>query len=398
MKIGIIDSCVLLDFPNVIDDYEQPILTLGVLRELDGLKNNLNQETAFNARRAAIKISRNMDKIQFDTVTRNDAVDLQLISAAKDYDVPIVTNDIYLKVQAQAQNVTAIGYSKSDDYEGIVTVVLETDENLYSAELESILNNEHGNIINNEQIYENEFVLFKNQNDEILDLRQYRKGNYIPVHKHVINSFEEVKGRNKEQDCLLQLLNTPSITIVAAIGNYGSGKSWLLNNYAMQELLKNRIDKIVYIPNNAYTENAMELGFLPGDANDKALPSIGPLIDLIGADYVQGYLDKGQLEIVPLGYIRGRSFKNSIIIANEAQNLTEDHLKLLIGRCGENTRIFFDGDIKQADSQLFRNKNGLRILSQLRKSSQFASIFGMVKLSSNERSLTASAAQYLDEC
>lgn len=105
---------------------------------------------------------------------------------------------------------------------------------------------------------------------------------------------------------------------------------------------------------------------------------------------------KEELEIVPLAYIRGRSFQDSIIIVNEAQNLTEDHLKLLIARCGEGTRIFFDGDIKQADSQLFRNKNGLKLLMSLRKSSIFSKIFATVNLTSIERSLTAQAADYLD--
>ena len=64
--------------------------------------------------------------------------------------------------------------------------------------------------------------------------------------------------------------------------------------------------------------------------------------------------------------------------------------------CGEGTRIFFDGDIKQADSQLFRNKNGLKLLMSLRKSSIFSKIFATVNLTSIERSLTAQAADYLD--
>ena len=104
-----------------------------------------------------------------------------------------------------------------------------------------------------------------------------------------------------------------------------------------------------------------------------------------------------QLEVVPMAYIRGRSFDDSIIIVNEAQNLTEEHVKLLIARCGKNTRIFFDGDIKQADSQLFRNKNGLKLLLSLRKSPVYSKMFSTVKLNTTERSVTAQAAQFLDE-
>lgn len=153
----------------------------------------------------------------------------------------------------------------------------------------------------------------------------------------------------------------------------------------------------MYIPNNSYTENAMELGFLPGTDIEKVFPSIGPLIDLVGQDYIRRLIDSESLEIVPLAYIRGRSFSDSIIIVNEAQNLTEDHLKLLIARCGDGTRIFFDGDIKQADSQLFRNKNGLKLLLNLRKSPVYSQRFATVKLNTTERSITAQAAQYLDD-
>lgn len=129
---------------------------------------------------------------------------------------------------------------------------------------------------------------------------------------------------------------------------------------------------------------------------EKSIPSIGPLIDLIGQDHVTKMIEREELEVVPLAYIRGRSFDNSIIIVNEAQNLTEDHLKLLIARCGEGTRIFFDGDIKQTDNQLFKDKNGLKLLLNLRKSPIYSRMFATVKLVTTERSITAQAAGYLD--
>lgn len=108
-------------------------------------------------------------------------------------------------------------------------------------------------------------------------------------------------------------------------------------------------------------------------------------------------VEKDELEVVPISSIRGRNFSDSIIIVNEAQNLTEDHVKLLIARCGEGTRIFFDGDYKQADSPIFRNRNGLKLLLNLHNSEKFAPIFATVKLDITERSFTACASDYLDE-
>ena len=102
--------------------------------------------------------------------------------------------------------------------------------------------------------------------------------------------------------------------------------------------------------------------------------------------------EKGQLELLPISIARGRSFDNSIILVNEAQNLTEDHVKLLVARCGENTRIFFDGDIKQADANVFRQKSGLKLLTKLRFSKEFSNLFSAVKLESIERSKTAQCA------
>ena len=108
-------------------------------------------------------------------------------------------------------------------------------------------------------------------------------------------------------------------------------------------------------------------------------------------------LSAGILEIVPISIMRGRNFYNSIILVNEAQNLTEEHIKLLLGRCAEGTRIFFDGDIKQTDNHLFKEKSGLKLLLNLADSPDFSKIFGFVTLNTIERSFTARASDFLDE-
>lgn len=141
----------------------------------------------------------------------------------------------------------------------------------------------------------------------------------------------------------------------------------------------------------------MEVGTLPGDLLPKISGQIGPLIDLIGIDRVQNMIELEELEVVPIASIRGRSFSNAIVIINEAQNLTEYHIKLLISRCGENSRIFFDGDLKQTDSLIFKDKSGLKLLLKLRESPIYSKIFAAVKLKRIERSLVAQAAEYLDE-
>jgi PhoH-like ATPase len=141
----------------------------------------------------------------------------------------------------------------------------------------------------------------------------------------------------------------------------------------------------------------MDLGALPGDMIEKVQPVIGPLIDIVGIDNVLNWIREEKLEIVPMAYIRGRNFTNSIVIVSEAENLTEEHIKLLVGRCGENTRIFFDGDIHQADSAIFKDRNGLQLLLELHKSPELSKIFSTVQLVRIERSIVAAAADYLDK-
>lgn len=133
------------------------------------------------------------------------------------------------------------------------------------------------------------------------------------------------------------------------------------------------------------------------DLFEKESIHMGTLMDMIGPITVQEMVNREKIEIAPISTMRGRSFNNSIIIVNEAQNLTEDHIKLLIARCGDGTKIIFDGDIKQTDSQIFKNKSGLKLLTNLKDSKIFGKIFGTVKLKTIERSFTAQASAYLDE-
>ena len=130
----------------------------------------------------------------------------------------------------------------------------------------------------------------------------------------------------------------------------------------------------------------------------KELVYMGQIVDILGdAIEVERLYNEGLIEIMPIAVARGRNLEKSIVIVNEAQNLTEDHVKLLIARCAEGTRIFFDGDIKQTDAKVFREKSGLKLLMKLKDSKDFSDLFSMIKLESIERSRTAQAAQYLDE-
>ncbi len=403
--IKILDTNVLLDFPQIVTKYDEYfVVPLVVLREIDELKKSKSAEIAQKARKAAVYIAKNKNNLEWDFTREYDTnVDGVLIKITKDRDATLVTNDISLKVIAEAEGAKVEGYSWSDDYCGIVYMnVDEYNLDNYNEMLSDLIENGH---------YETEDYTFS-KNEYLIVPPAYEDASYgetsvfrfdgIKFHKvrgreiesQWTNDNKPIFPRNPEQICLVDaLLNkTP---IIYAGGKYGTGKTFLTHNYAISELEKEHIKKIIYVPNNSYTQNTMELGALPGDLMEKILPSIGPLVDIVGIDTITRWMQSEKLEIVPVAYIRGRNFDDSIVLVSEAENLTEEHIKLLLARCGNNTRIFFDGDIHQADSAIFKDRNGLKLLLNLHDS-PFADMFATTQLVTIERSIVAATADYLD--
>lgn len=388
----LVDTNVLLDYPRIIENYDDIVLHISVLKELDNLKNK-NQEVGKKARKASNLIFANKNKITFNKdVIRDDYVDDVLIYLAKKNKYIIVSNDINMLIKCEFENIESMTYSyPSDNYDGITRLEANRDN-------ETIARIYEGGPCNL-SLHENEYVfiydennvdIFKNKKNELI------KCPYCSIEQTSYN--EKVKPRNPEQRALIYTLLDKDNTIVFATGNYGTGKSYLLYSFALHELAKGSIEKIVIVPNNAQNENTRELGTLPGDMFSKEIVYMGQIIDIIGDSIeVERLYNDGLIEIMPIAVARGRNLENCIVIVNEAQNLTDDHIKLLIARCAEGTRIFFDGDVKQTDAKVFRDKNGLKLLTKLKDSKKYSDLFSMVRLESIERSRTAQAAQYLDE-
>ena len=278
MNRYIVDTNVWLDYPQIIEEKDFEIFVpTSVLKELDGLKKSNNSETAFNARRAAIDLSRHIDKIHWiDAEQYNNLkipVDDQLIKFCQDKSIPLLTNDIYLKVRAKIEGIQVEGYSRKDTYDGAYYWYLNNDN------YEDIFTNiyETREVPNGIELYENEYVIVKNTDFPIVNRNGEEDYDYINSFVYRDGELRGIKDcsiknkfidcivpKNPEQACLFDALENRKATIIYAGGKFGTGKSFILNNFALQELEKGKISKIVYIPNNSYTENAMEIGFLPG--------------------------------------------------------------------------------------------------------------------------------------
>lgn len=219
---------------------------------------------------------------------------------------------------------------------------------------------------------------------------------YVPIkYKNLNTAYSgKIKPLNNQQKLAFDLLQNDDITIKLLLGVYGSGKDFLMVNHAVDLIEKGKYDKIVWVRNTVEVKNSRSIGFLPGTANEKLMPYAGPLSDTLGGDVaLERAIIDGWVKLEHLGPIRGRSYKRSIIYCSEAENLTKEHIQLLIGRVGEDSALWLNGDLRQIDDVVFESNNGLRKAIE-RLTGQHR--FGVVYMPISERSETAKLADLLD--
>ncbi len=167
----------------------------------------------------------------------------------------------------------------------------------------------------------------------------------------------EILPRNTAQETYVEALF--SKRMVFAVGPAGTGKTMLAVLRAIQALRSQEVDKIIL------TRPAVSVdekhGFLPGDLNAKMEPWTRPIFDVLeeyyGVPETKRMLDDGIVEIAPLGFMRGRTFKRAYVIVDEAQNTTVDQMKMVLTRLGEGSSMIITGDLRQHDRGF--DKNGL---------------------------------------
>lgn len=153
---------------------------------------------------------------------------------------------------------------------------------------------------------------------------------------------------NTAQGEYLQALTHFPISV--GTGSAGSGKTYLAVYRACKDFDKNRYDKIILVRPVVATE---QIGYLPGDMQEKLDPYLRPLFDVFherwGIKKTNGYLESGEIEIAPLAFMRGRTFHNSFVILDEAQNSTVDQMVMFLTRMGDNAKYVITGDPSQSD-------------------------------------------------
>ena len=175
----------------------------------------------------------------------------------------------------------------------------------------------------------------------------------------------DIVPRTRNQEKLVLALQDDSQHIVVTAGPAGTGKTYLAMLAAVKAFRNGDVDRIV-LTRPAVGVEGEEHGFLPGDLNQKMDPWVRPLTDILREYYRQpdiaAMIAEQTIEIAPLGFMRGRTFKSCYIIADEMQNATPNQCKMLLTRIGENSKIVITGDIEQADR--IKGNNGLADLCE----------------------------------
>lgn len=162
------------------------------------------------------------------------------------------------------------------------------------------------------------------------------------------NSSKKVEPKNKKQREFIHAITEKSV--VFTIGSAGSGKTFLAAAKALEYLEFAFVDRIVIVRPVVATE---DIGYLPGDMNEKLDPYLMPLMDAFisvsNPKQVQDLTRTGEIEVAPLAFMRGRTFSDAFIILDEAQNTTIEQMRMFLTRFGENVKVVITGDLSQTD-------------------------------------------------
>jgi len=435
-KVFVLDTNVLLHDPQSIFCFQEHdlVIPIIVIEEIDTFKKD-QTEIGRNAR----TVSRNLDALRskgslskgvqldgggtltvdvsnhqfkdlFACISKSPADNIILACAKALFDVRhenvvLVSKDTNLRIKADALGLVAEDYNSSR---------IEVDE-LYSGTAELLV--EEGDfdqfyqegmpLLDSEVFFHNQcFTLIDKANDSHTAMGRFdgSSGRIHPLKLHNATPWG-IRPKNREQQFALELLLDESLRVVTLLGRAGTGKTLLAIAAGLQQIVDDeKYNKLLV--SRPVMPMGKDLGFLPGDVENKLRPYMQPIYDnldfIVAANTemrrrssmtVSQLEEGGYLSVEPLTYIRGRSIPSQYIIVDEAQNLTPHEVKTILTRAGDGTKIVLTGDPYQIDNPYVDGStNGLSYLAEHFKGQE---LFGHVILTKGERSKLAELASVL---
>jgi len=187
--------------------------------------------------------------------------------------------------------------------------------------------------------------------------KNYENFAYLSPKERAIFEKKFTVPKNIHQEMYCKMLKTKNKKIVFANGPAGTGKTLFATEFGVRYFLTNTYEKLIFTRPSVSVDE--ELGFLPGTLEEKMAPWVRPIYDVLynflSPKEVVQLMEEKIIEIAPLGYMRGRTFKNAWIVADEMQNSTISQMKMLLTRLGENSRLVVTGDLQQLDRAFEQN-------------------------------------------
>ncbi|MDP6332037.1 MAG: PhoH family protein [SAR324 cluster bacterium] len=438
-SVYVLDISVLLYTPDAIFDFpmKEVILPVSILDALEPLRQDLGEKG-----RVANLVSKILDEcrqlgnlvegvslpnggklrieladpeteaIPFSFNSRNPSNRILAVAwllSRENKDVVFVSRDENLRTKANTLNVPTISYQgrRRDDsnlYSGIHHCEV-SKKKLRNLNQQSFISIEEvkSELDENIKFFPNQGLLLNNPEvpeEDVLAIYNQSKNKFLTVSKE--QGVWGIRPRNLEQRLALALLVDPNISIVTLSGKAGTGKTLLALAVGLQQMMVDNIYSRMLVSRPIFPMGR-DLGFLPGDTQEKLSPWMQPIFDNLELlinntsekksskrDSYQELMERGMLVVEPLTYIRGRSIPNQHMIVDEAQNLTPHEMKTIVSRAGDGTKIVLTGDPNQIDNtDVNLSSNGLSTLVERFKGSQLA---GHVRFTSVERSALAELA------
>jgi predicted ribonuclease YlaK len=379
------DTNALLE---LMDDVlvEPFVISSVTLEELENIKTSKTktEEVRYKARKVVHLLDENRDKYEVVIYTDSTAErlhiyaievtnDSKICSCAKEWqrdnrndELLFVTNDICCRVIAE-------------DIFGLkVERATSTDNSIYKGYKSLIGDTEYINTKLTDESYVNsfvinEYVLIHNTDTKESSEMRFDGKEFVPLK---LPSSKYIKAKNALQRCALDMLNNPNITACAVLGGYGSGKSFLsmqMALYAVQE--KGWQSKIVGV--REPIGEGCDVGYLKGDFEEKTDNFFLPLVQqLNGGEFeLEKLKQTGVLESTIPFYLKGQTFPNTVMLVDEAEDLSDKQIRLVGTRVGENSKIIFDGDYKQAVGNNSKTNPLVRMCNELKGNEKFACIY-----------------------
>lgn len=421
----VLDTSALINHPNIFSLVNDStfIVPIEVLEELDNAKVK-NDTTGFNARRAnraidevragrslidgvtfgkgnVLKVSMESDLSLVPSFFSQNT-DSRIISVAKKYDaesiyVKLVSADISLRIKASSLGINSISdddllFGKEDLLYSGCKVINTESENIADFYRDGYV--DHSRI----DLYPNQAVVLK-AGESSSAIGVVRGGKIVKLKADKKDSsIMGMSPRNKEQRFAMEYLLDQDIPLVSLAGVAGTGKTSIAAITAMHMMDKGMYDKLI-LCRPAVSASA-GIGFLPGTLEEKMMPWIQPIFDNLkhmmkcSDMYLNLLMEKKKIEIASLSYIRGRTFPNTIVIVDEAQNSNPSEMKAIITRMGDKSKLIITGDLEQIDSpKLDIYSSGLSIVANKFKHSPLAAHITLQKTERSE--LAALAAKLL---